>query len=317
MLFATLVRACGLMTIAAAFIGLGLAAAPVARAAEKCLVYIGTYTSDNSQGIYRCELDLATGQCSKPELVAEIKNASFLAIHPNKRFLYAVSEISDLDGKPTGGVSAFAIDPSTGALTPLNQQSSQGAGPCHVTVDKSGHTCLVANYGGGSVAALPIDADGKLGPAASVIQHQGSSVNKSRQEGPHAHSINVDPANHFAVAADLGLDKVLVYRLDPATSKLTANDPPLVEQRKIWPTSQEGRRVAHRKALLGEPAETEAALARCQCHPSHRKALLGEPAVAPRRHGAPGLRKQAHEVATFDSTSSARQAGTRPPPDAG
>ncbi|MEX2114702.1 MAG: lactonase family protein [Pirellulales bacterium] len=197
-----------------------------ARAADECLVYIGTYSGEKSQGIYVAELDLATGKLSQPKLAAEVKNASFLAVHPSKKFLYAVSEISDLDGKRTGGVSGFAVEPDSGKLTLLNQQSSEGAGPCHLIVDKSGRTVLVANYGGGSVAALPIDGEGKLSPAATAIQHQGSSVNKARQEGPHAHSINVDPANRFAVAADLGLDKVLVYRLDPATSKLTPNLPP-------------------------------------------------------------------------------------------
>jgi 6-phosphogluconolactonase len=194
--------------------------------AGACLVYIGTYTGPMSKGIYSCRLDLASGKCTPPELAAEVKNASFLAVHPNRKYLYSVSEISDLDGKPTGGVSAFAIDRATGKLAPLNQQSSEGAGPCHLVVDRSGKTVLVANYGGGSLAALAIAADGKLSRASSVIQHKGGSVNKARQEGPHAHSINVDPANRFAVAADLGLDKVLVYRLDPAQSKLTANDPP-------------------------------------------------------------------------------------------
>jgi 6-phosphogluconolactonase len=199
-----------------------------ARAGDKCLVYIGTYTGEKSKGIYVAELDLASGKLSQPELAAEVKNASFLAVHPDKKHLYSVSEISDLNGKRTGGVSGFAINPDSGKLTLINQQSSEGAGPCHVTVDKSGKTVLVANYGGGSVAALPVDGDGRLRPAATAIQHQGGSVNKARQAGPHAHSINVDPANRFAVAADLGLDKVLVYRLDPATSKLTPHLPPSV-----------------------------------------------------------------------------------------
>ena len=204
----------------------GLADDSTEAPADTCLVYFGTYTGAQSKGIYTCRLDLASGTCTPPALAAEVKNPSFLAVHPSRTYLYAVSEISDLDGKPAGGVSAFAIDRTSGKLALLNQQSSRGAGPCHLVVDKSGKTVLVANYGGGSVAALPIGADGKLGPAASFIQHQGKSVNPARQEGPHAHSINVDANNRFAVAADLGLDKVFVYRLDPATSKLSANDPP-------------------------------------------------------------------------------------------
>jgi 6-phosphogluconolactonase len=195
-------------------------------APEQCLVYVGTYTGPKSQGIYAYRLDLKTGACTSLGLAAEAKSPSFLAIHPNRKFLYAVNEISDMGGKPTGGVSAFAIDAQTGKLKFLNHQPSQGAGPCHLVVDRTGKTVLVANYGGGSVASFPIQPDGQLAPAASAIQHHGHSVNASRQKEPHAHSINVDLGNRFAMAADLGLDKVLVYRLDPTTSKLTANDPP-------------------------------------------------------------------------------------------
>jgi 6-phosphogluconolactonase len=199
---------------------------PASATAATTLVYVGTYTGPKSKGIYAFRLEPASGRCTPIGLVAEVKNPSFLAIHPSKKFLYAVSEISDLDGKPTGGVSAFSLDATSGKLSPLNQQSSKGAGPCHLVVDRSGTTVLVANYGGGSVASLPIGTDGKLGPAASFIQHEGHGVNPARQEKPHAHSINLDLGNHYAMAADLGLDKVLVYRLDPSTSKLTANDPP-------------------------------------------------------------------------------------------
>src|SRR5262249_9316833 len=148
-------------------------------------------------------------------LAGEAVNPSFLAIHSNRRFLYAVGEVDNFEGKKkVGGVSAFAIDPATGKLTLLNQRPSGGGRPWHVVVDKQGKNVLGANYGGGSVAALPVGRDGKLSPASSVIQHEGKSVDKARQEGPHAHSINLDPANRFAFAADLGLDKVLVYRFD-------------------------------------------------------------------------------------------------------
>src|SRR5262249_38812893 len=159
---------------------------------DKLWVYIGTYTQKGSKGIYRCELDPATGKLSAPVVAGQTANPSFLAIHPNHRFLYAVGEISDFGGKKTGAVSAFAIDPKTGELTLLNQQSSGGAGPCHVTVDREGKNVLAANYGGGSACVLPIGADGKLREATAVAQHKGSSVNPKRQEGPHAHSINLD-----------------------------------------------------------------------------------------------------------------------------
>jgi 6-phosphogluconolactonase len=199
------------------------------RAADpaKLWVYIGTYTSGGvSKGIYLMELDTTTGALTSKGLAAETKDPSFLAIHPSKKYLYAVGEVAEFQGKQTGAVTAFSIDQQTGKLTPLNAQSSGGTGPCHVVVDKEGRCALVANYGGGSVASLPIQQDGKLGEPASVIQHKGSSVNKSRQEAPHAHSINVDPANHFAFAADLGLDKVIVYKLDTAKGTLTPNEPP-------------------------------------------------------------------------------------------
>jgi 6-phosphogluconolactonase len=189
-------------------------------------VYIGTYTGPKSNGIYLSSLDLATGKLSDAVVAAETTSPSFLAVHPSKKFLYAVGEISDFQGKKAGGVSAFAIDPASGKLALLNQQTSGGAGPCHLVVDATGKAVLVANYGGGSVESIPLGADGKLGEPATFIQHKGSSVNKSRQESPHGHSINVDPTNRFAVAADLGLDQVLVYKFDAATAKLTPNDPP-------------------------------------------------------------------------------------------
>lgn len=199
---------------------------PRAALARDFLVYFGTYTGTKSQGIYVARFDTRTGQLSAPELAAETRNPSFLAVHPNRRQLYAVGEIGDFGGKRTGAVSAFAIEPRTGALTLLNQQSSGGQGPCHLSLDAKGKFLLVANYGGGSVASLPVRPDGSLAEAVSVIQHAGSSVNPKRQAGPHAHFITMDPANRFALACDLGLDQVLVYRLDAKSGELIPNDPP-------------------------------------------------------------------------------------------
>jgi 6-phosphogluconolactonase len=196
------------------------------QAPEKMWVFIGTYTGGPSKGIYRFELDLASGKLTPRGLAVEATNPSFLAIHPSQRYLYAVSEVADVGGKKTGGVSAFTLDPKTGEVAALNQQPSGGAGPCHLIVDREGKHVLVANYSGGSASVLPIQADGKLGEATAFVQHTGTSVNKDRQEGPHAHSINLDAANRFAVVADLGLDKVLVYKYDPAKGTLTPNDPP-------------------------------------------------------------------------------------------
>jgi 6-phosphogluconolactonase len=191
------------------------------------LVYIGTYTGAKSKGIYAYRLDLSTGAMTSLGLVAETENPSFLAIHPNHYFLYAVSEMGDSGAQKDGSVTAFAIG-ETGKLRFLNQQSSGGQGPCYLVVDKTGRDVLVANYSSGSVSVIPVEPDGKLGKPSAFIQHHGSSVDPERQKGPHAHSINVDAANRFAFAADLGLDKVLVYRFDPVKGTLLANDPPSV-----------------------------------------------------------------------------------------
>jgi 6-phosphogluconolactonase len=199
-----------------------------ARTEGSMLVYIGTYTGAKSKGVYVSRLDPATGKLSTPELAVETKSPSFLAVHPNHRFLYAVSEVNKFEGKPEGGVSAFGIDSKTGKLSLINQQRSGGTGPCHLEVDGTGKCVLVANYGSGSLAALPIHADGKLAEPSAVIQHEGSSVNPQRQAGPHAHFIIPDPANRFALACDLGLDKVLIYQLDPVKGSLIANSPPSI-----------------------------------------------------------------------------------------
>jgi 6-phosphogluconolactonase len=194
-------------------------------------VYIGTYTSGKSEGIYVARFDPGTGRLGDPELAVKTVNPSFLALHPNRQVLYAVGETADFGGRKVGAVSAFRIDEATGKLVLLNQQPSGGAGPCHLAVDRSGKCLLTANYGSGSIASLPLLADGSIGEAASVIQHKGSSVHPQRQTGPHAHFITTDPGNRFALACDLGLDKVLVYRLggEPsAPASLQPNDPPSV-----------------------------------------------------------------------------------------
>ena len=197
-----------------------------AQAPAKMRVYVGTYTGKNSQGIYLSTLDLATGKLSQPELAAELVSPSFLAIHPSGKYVYAVGEIADFQGKKAGAVSALAVDAATGKLKLINQMPSGGGGPCHVAVDPSGKCVLAANYGGGSVCSFPIGDDGGLKDGGSVIQHKGSSVNPQRQKEPHAHSINVDKEGKYAFAADLGLDQVLIYKLNAAHGTLEVNDPP-------------------------------------------------------------------------------------------
>jgi len=195
------------------------------------LMYVGTYTGGKSQGIYAFRFDSDSGKLASLGLVAEIKSPSFLAVHPSGKYLYSVSEIDNFDGKKTGGVAALAIDKATGKLTKLNESPSGSGGPCHLTVDKSGKSVLVANYGGGTVAAIAIGDDGKLGKMTADIKHKGSSVNQARQKEPHGHSINLDAANKFAVAADLGLDQLLVYRFDAAKGTLTPNEPPFTKMK--------------------------------------------------------------------------------------
>ena len=188
--------------------------------AGKVRVYVGTYTSGDSKGIYRLTLDLATGALAPEGEPAPSVNPSFLAFHPGARFLYAVNETGDTPGDKSGAVSAFAIDAATGALTLLNQQPSGGASPCHLSVDREGRHLLVANYTDGSVSVLPIGADGRLGAASARVQHEGKSVNAERQEGPHAHSVVLDAANRFAFVADLGTDQVAAYRFDAGKGTL-------------------------------------------------------------------------------------------------
>jgi 6-phosphogluconolactonase len=210
---------------------LGVVAAAVAAEGDgkskpgQLRVYVGTYTRNTSKGIYLSRLDLATGALEAPVLAGETTNPSFVAVHPSRRFLYAVGEVDRFAGQKGGVLSAFAIDPESGKLTLLNQQSTRGPGPCHVAVDRTGRWALVANYSGGSVACLPIAQDGRLGEATCFVQHKGSSINPQRQQGPHAHAVYVDAANRFVFVPDLGMDKVMIYRLDTAEGKLVPSDP--------------------------------------------------------------------------------------------
>jgi 6-phosphogluconolactonase len=183
--------------------------------ADGDLLYVGTYTDGGrSEGIYQVRMDRRSGQLRRVGSVDAGANPSFLAIHPNGRVLYAVNELEKYKERPTGAVSAFAIERDTGALARLNEQPSEGGAPCYVSVDRSGRAVLVANYAGGSIAVLPIQANGALASAAHVVQHKGKGPNAERQEAPHAHCILADPSNRFALAADLGVDRVFVYRLD-------------------------------------------------------------------------------------------------------
>jgi 6-phosphogluconolactonase len=193
----------------------------------KYLMYVGTYTGEksSSKGIYVYRYAAASQELTPLGLAAETTNPSWVAIHPNGRFLYAVNEVGNYNGPNSGGVSAFSIDRATGKLSFLNEVSSRGADPCYITVDPSGKYALVANYTGGSIAAFPIAADGKLGEASAFVQHTGHGINPKRQEAPHAHSIDLSPDEHFAFVDDLGLDQLLVYKFDNRKGSLKPHNP--------------------------------------------------------------------------------------------
>lgn len=187
--------------------------------------YIGTYTRGSSQGIYRSSLNLETGALEQPKLVAELENPSFLAIHPTLPVLYAVSEVRRQGKRESSQVMAYSIA-SSGSLSELGGVTSGGDGPCYVSTDRAGEFVFVANYGSGSITSIKLHSNGSLAQVCDTIQHAGSSVNEQRQSGPHAHCIMTDPSDNFVCAVDLGLDQVIVYKLDRETGKLAATDQP-------------------------------------------------------------------------------------------
>jgi 6-phosphogluconolactonase len=192
-------------------------------AANEWLLYIGTYTNtkSKSEGIYIYRFNAGTGEM-KPAGVAKLDSSpSFLAIDAKRKFLYAVNEVGEFNGQKNGGVTAFAIDQKTGDLKQLNQQHAPGV-PCHVSVHPSGKFVLIADYGGGNAAIYPVKVDGSLGPASDVAQHPNvvKGGDPKRQTQPHAHCIMVSSTGEYAFVPDLGLDKVMIYRLDNNLGKL-------------------------------------------------------------------------------------------------
>lgn len=195
-------------------------------APKRYFAYIGTYTEKTkSKGIYAFRFDDTSGKLSFIGVAAETLNPSFLAVHANGKHLYAVNELGKFNGEESGAVSAFSIDRKSGKLKLLNQVSSRGAGPCHISLDKTGKYVLVANYDSGTVAVFPVQSDGQLGKYTGYEKHMGSSVNKERQEGPHAHWIATSPDNRFLLTADLGIDKILISQFHLADGAFTPNKP--------------------------------------------------------------------------------------------
>lgn len=215
-------------------LGLTLSELPFARVcgaerAGELLVYVGAYTTGQNEGIYLYRLNLCSGELKHLATTTGVVNPSFLALAPSRRYLYAVNEVEEFAGRKSGAVSSFAVDQRTGELRLLNQQPSLGADPCYVNVDAGGRFVLIANYTGGNVTVFPVQRDGSLGEATDMKQARGSSLNRERQEGPHAHCIVLDPFGRFAYSCDLGTDKIMIFRFDARNGKLLPAEPPWVQ----------------------------------------------------------------------------------------
>jgi 6-phosphogluconolactonase len=195
--------------------------------ANDLFAFVGTYTSMGSEGVYTLRLNGETGELTQVSVATELENPSWVGLDPSNEHLYAVSETESSDG--SGAITAYSVNASTGVLTKINEQSTGGPGPCHLMVDSTDSVVIVTNYGGGSVAALPINDDGSVGELTEFIQHEGSSVNENRQQEAHAHSVNIDDSNSHAYVCDLGMDKVLTYDIDLANGKLTPSEPASVD----------------------------------------------------------------------------------------
>jgi 6-phosphogluconolactonase len=191
--------------------------------------FVGTYTGSGSEGIYICRLNAESGAIELIGSTRDGQNPSFLAVAHSNRFVYAVNEVPEDDGLPFGSVCAFRIGDGMASLEPLNKRPSQGAGPCHVAIDKTDRYLFVSNYSGGNLAVLPVLEDGSLGAPVQVVQQEGSGVNPKRQRSPHVHSTTLDPSNRFACVADLGTDRIMQYRFDDRLGNLHPCRKPFVQ----------------------------------------------------------------------------------------
>ncbi|HXR33868.1 MAG TPA: lactonase family protein, partial [Verrucomicrobiae bacterium] len=216
-----------ILAVLALFVAMGQPAS-----AQKYFAFVGTYTGNTgSKGIYLYEFDAQTGKLTAKGLAAETRDPSWLEIHPSGKFVYAANE----SGKQSA-VSAFALDAQSGKLTLLNQLPALGEDPCYISFDKTGKYLFVANYTSGSVVVFPILADGKLGEHTALVTDTGTpGPNKARQEGPHAHWIEPGGNNQFVWVADLGLDRILIYKFDAANGSIAFPDSPFVGRKSEGP----------------------------------------------------------------------------------
>jgi 6-phosphogluconolactonase len=214
-------------TLAAAGISALVAMAATARSeSPSCWVYFGTQVTGENRGLYRSKLDQDTGSLSPAVRVTDRPNSVFMAFSPDKRHLYSLAEVRQPGRDPSEAIETYEADASTGALKNVGERVVGGSEACHISVDPSGRCVLTANYGDHYVEVFPVEADATVGPRSCIVRHSGSGPNPERQESAHPHSINVDPTDRFAIVADLGQDRVFVYRLDAAKGTLSANDPP-------------------------------------------------------------------------------------------
>lgn len=193
---------------------------------QNMLVFVGTYTNRGSTGIYAGRFDATSGALTGIEPASAIPNPTFQVLHPEGRILYSVGEQRNSGGRHDSMVYAFTIEAGTGHLSPLNRKPAGGDGPCHLAVDQTGRFLFAANYASGSAAMFRIERDGRLGAMTDLVQHHGAGVMPDRQEGPHAHSVTLSPDNRFAFVADLGIDRLMAYRLDPERGRMIPHDPP-------------------------------------------------------------------------------------------
>lgn len=199
------------------------------QAGAKEILYVGTFSERGSQGIYVLQFDRTTGKLTELQTVSGKESPSFLEVHPNGKYLYAVYREGMTKEDKNGTVIAYSIDQATGKLTKINEQSSEGSGPCHVSLDSKGRFAYVSNYGGGNLAVYPVNKDGSLDKPSDVVQHEGGSVNQNRQTAPHMHSIIPTRNGKFIYASDLGIDKIMIYKVNHKTGKLSAAQSPFIE----------------------------------------------------------------------------------------
>lgn len=258
-------RAAGVATLGAALTSHETQALTTNTAAptRELLLYVGTYTSGKSEGIYLYRLNLSDGSLKRAGVTGGVSNPSYLALDHARRFLYAVEETEEFEGEKSGAVSAFALDRREGSPRFINRQASKGGAPCYVTVDATGRFVLVANYLGGNVAVLPVTKGGGLAAATDVKQDSGSGPNRERQEAPHAHCVLLDASNRHAYSCDLGTDKVMVYDFDARRGSLTPNSQPSISLKPgAGPRHLTFDRAGRHAYVLNELGSTVTAFAR-------------------------------------------------------